>query len=160
MTLIPIALVNMNYCLPAPTNGQMDPAGVFFFLNQETVNTDYVYDSLWRHRGHISALLSCFTSITNCSNWTGLMDQDVSCFPYDALTVPQTSLQPGLNKAVRATIHYYRWSGQVLSESHLWGFLSSIFPLSPGLCCLLSRSRINSTKHIAEIQEMLIRRPA
>lgn len=46
MTLIPTALVNVNYCLPAPT-GQMDPAGVFFFFfYQETVNTDYIYDSL------------------------------------------------------------------------------------------------------------------
>lgn len=44
MTLIPIALVNVNYCLPAPT-GRMDPAGGFFYY-QETVNTDYIYDSL------------------------------------------------------------------------------------------------------------------
>lgn len=45
MALIPTTLVNMNYCLPALSGANGSCRGLFFCYH-ETVNTDYIYDSL------------------------------------------------------------------------------------------------------------------
>lgn len=66
------------------------------------------------------------------SNWTGLMEQDVSCFPSDALTVLQTSLQPGLNRLYEPqftiTEGQNRRSQRITSGVSLLCFLFIIWP--------------------------------
>lgn len=63
----------------------MDPARVFFFYH-ETVNTDYIYDSLWCREATSQPCSVVLPVLPIGSNWTGLMEQDGSC-------LQQTSLQ-------------------------------------------------------------------
>lgn len=110
-----------------------------FFYDQETVNTDYIYDSLWCYGGHVSELLCC-------SNWTGLMEQDVSCFPSDALTVPQTSLQPGLNRLYEPqfTITQGRNRRSQRNTSGV-SLLCFLFIIWPSLFAVLLSDKLNKT---------------
>lgn len=83
-------------------------------------------------------------------NWTGLMEQDVSCFPSDALTVLQTSLQPGLSRLhepqFTITQGRNRRSQRITSGvSPLSSLLSSLFIIWPSLFAVPLADKLSKT---------------
>lgn len=74
------------------------------------------------------------------------MEQDVSCFPSDALTVPQTSLQPGLNRLYEPqfTITQGRNRRSQRNTSGV-SLLCFLFIIWPSLFAVLLSDKLNKT---------------
>lgn len=149
MTPIPIALVNMNYCLPAPSGANGSCRGLLTFLffwvffYYETVNSDYIYDSLWCRGASSQPRSVVLLVFPIASNWTGLMEQDGTRLLQSLQRERNELLEPQFN----ITDKQKRCSWSVTYGASL---LFSIY--RPGLCCLSARTRIISATHTQKIQ--------
>lgn len=73
------------------------------------------------------------------------MEQDVSCFPSDALTVPQTSLQPGLNRLYQPQFTITEGQNR-RSENHLRvSLLCFLFIIWPSPFAVPLSDKLNKT---------------